>query len=366
MHGEILFPVQTFFNPQTKEYINYFGLTNQFTESYISERLQEYSAWLACRSSYTKAESILYRNTGNHLISDQKIQQIVIHKATEISKKEAELNISAQTQTMVLNVQTQINLYEKQEKEIIVLEDGIQVVGQKDKRKSIKDKLELPEYKRVWRQTDACMLECKNGTYRYLIGGLESNTQPAQSLVDNVKRAINEEYGYENEPLRVVGITDGAKDIRMDFLSIFGITIIIILDWYHLGKKIKDLMSMIACNKADKQIYVNYVRKHCWEGEVDKAIVYLQTNVKTKNEVKLNELIGYLEKHKSEIINYKKRKKCGKPIGSGRMECGVNQIVGDRQKNKKMSWSQKGSKALAILEVQQLNNKWDELWNLTA
>jgi len=28
-----------------------------------------------------------------------------------------------------------------------------------------------------------------------------------------------------------------------------------------------------------------------------------------------------------------------------------------------MSWSKKGSKALAILKVQQLNNKWDELWS---
>jgi len=28
-----------------------------------------------------------------------------------------------------------------------------------------------------------------------------------------------------------------------------------------------------------------------------------------------------------------------------------------------MSWSKKGNKALAILQVQKLNNNWNKLWN---
>jgi hypothetical protein len=48
----------------------------------------------------------------------------------------------------------------------------------------------------------------------------------------------------------------------------------------------------------------------------------------------LLELIGYLEKHHSEIINYEGRRKVGKSIGSGRIEKGVDLVVGHRQKKR--------------------------------
>ena len=89
---------------------------------------------------------------------------------------------------------------------------------------------------------------------------------------------------------------------------------------------------------------------------------YLKTVVKTKNPAKLAELIGYIEKHKSEIIDYKRRQQEGKVIGSGRIEKGCDQVIGHRQKKKGMSWSEVGSKNLGILKVAELNNKWLELW----
>jgi hypothetical protein len=49
-------------------------------------------------------------------------------------------------------------------------------------------------------------------------------------------------------------------------------------------------------------------------------------------------------------------------IGSGRMEKGVDQAVGYRQKRKGMSWSEKGSKALGILRMVELNGQWEEMW----
>jgi hypothetical protein len=70
----------------------------------------------------------------------------------------------------------------------------------------------------------------------------------------------------------------------------------------------------------------------------------------------------YLEKHRAEIIDYGRRQRAGKPIGSGRMEKGVDQVIGARQKHKGMSWSPTGSKALGILKVVELNQQWDQLW----
>ena len=76
----------------------------------------------------------------------------------------------------------------------------------------------------------------------------------------------------------------------------------------------------------------------------------------------MNELLTYLEKHESEIIDYRRRQQSGKKIGSGRVEKGVDVVVGHRQKKKGMSWSEKGSRALAVLKVVELNGQWDELW----
>ena len=61
------------------------------------------------------------------------------------------------------------------------------------------------------------------------------------------------------------------------------------------------------------------------------------TQVRVRNLEKWSELIGYLEKHQSFIINYNQRRLVGKTIGSGRMEKGVDLTVGRRQKKKAIS-----------------------------
>jgi len=73
---------------------------------------------------------------------------------------------------------------------------------------------------------------------------------------------------------------------------------------------------------------------------------------------KHEELLGYLDKHRQDIIDYGARQAVGKPVGNGRMEKGVDQVIGFQQKKKGMAWSRRGSKALAILKVVELNGQW--------
>jgi hypothetical protein len=84
--------------------------------------------------------------------------------------------------------------------------------------------------------------------------------------------------------------------------------------------------------------------------------------VVVRNVDKHQELIGYLEKHQKEIIDYKRRQAAGKSIGSGRMEKAVDQVIGHRQKRKGMSWRPEGSRALALLKVLELNGGWKHFW----
>ena len=160
----------------------------------------------------------------------------------------------------------------------------------------------------------------------------------------------------------VVAITDGARAIRCQLETIFGHPVPVILDWYHLKKKVRELMSMVAPTKTEKELHVSELMKLLWRGRAEEALTYLRTQVETKSVKWLSALSTYVEKHQGEIIDYGRRGRAGKPIGSGRMEKGVDQVIGARQKSKGMSWSPTGSKALGILKVIELNGQWERLW----
>lgn len=114
--------------------------------------------------------------------------------------------------------------------------------------------------------------------------------------------------------------------------------------------------------KADKKRHLKAMLGQLWSGNVEPVLAYLRTQVEVRNREKHEELIGYLEKHRHEVIDYGARQAVSKPIGSGRMEKGVDRAIAHRQKKKGMSWSAKGSKALAILKVVELNGQWQQLW----
>ena len=297
----------------------------------------------------------------------------MVDKALEVSQA-----LTEETQLILRNTTKQlpaingkVEIYEALEKEILLLDDAIQVKGQKETRERIKSDQNKPvevislnskavnERARI--STDVIVLEKKKGGFEYITGVIDNEKNPLP-LAAIVKSKVIQEYGDEPKPLNVVAITDGAKAIRGRLLAIFGMTVVIILDWFHLGKKVRELMSMIAPTKAEKVTYLKFIFYHLWHGKTETVLDYLKTVVKTKNAEKLTELIGYIEKHKSEIIDYKRRQQAGKVIGSGRIEKGCDQVIGHRQKKKGMSWSEVGSKSLGILKVAELNNKWRELW----
>jgi hypothetical protein len=182
-------------------------------------------------------------------------------------------------------------------------------------------------------------------------------------VAEAVRAAVVEHHGNaEAAPLAVVAVTDGAKHIRSHLEGVFGSPIIpVILDWYHLSKKVYQLLSMVAHGKDERERMQQKVVGFLWRGEVSEALSYLR-EVSARRVGALSELVTYLERHASEIIDYERRAKAGKTIGSGRMEKGVDQAIGHRQKKKGMSWSETGSKALGILRVVELNGQWEELW----
>jgi hypothetical protein len=128
--------------------------------------------------------------------------------------------------------------------------------------------------------------------------------------------------------LNLVAIADGAKSIRCRLKSVFGEQATIILDWYHLGRKVRKLIGSIARNQAEKSEHLKFLCLNLWQGKATDGIEYLKHQVKTKNPETLKELITYFSKHQSEIINYQRRQQAGKPIGSGWVEKAVDARCG--------------------------------------
>jgi hypothetical protein len=234
----------------------------QFQEDYVSDNLRELSGYYSNRLSYKEVEKLIEKVTGTSQLSDMKIQQIVVGKAIEMSKsKEEEVEKPTGTQGLKLpEVQEEVKIYDEDEKEILIFDDGIQVKQQKDIREKKQERMlnDGEDKKRNKVSTDVVLLEKKEGGFKYIIGGIDEEGNDGEPFEEIVKNEIIKEYGEEKEPLKIVAITDGANDIRKRLLSIFGVVVTIILDWYHLCKKVRELMSMIAVNKQEK---INHVRE---------------------------------------------------------------------------------------------------------
>jgi hypothetical protein len=306
--------------------------------------------------SYEEVAGLIERNTGEQLLSDQSIWRLVVRKAAQIGQLQKQQVAQRLKKGKMPAVSSEVDIYDTQTTEVLLFNDAIQVKEQKTKR----DKKVVEQKSRV--STDVAMLQKRDGTYHYLTAGIDTEGQEVVSLVDVIQAQLIQEYSRSRKPLPIVAITDGAKSIRATLLAVFGVTITIILDWYHLQKKVSELLSMIAINKRDKQKHLDLILPLLWRGNAPDAISYLTAIAQVKSPDRLQELVDYLRKHQSEIIDYERRKKAFKPIGSGRMEKAVDQVIGKRQKDNAMSWSRKGSKALAILKTAELNNRWDSLW----
>jgi hypothetical protein len=336
----------------------------------MGPRLQELCGYYSNRLSYEEVAKLVERVSGERLLSDQKIGQIVSTKALKLSQEIHKNTITtlAKSDQHVVRVNPKVDIYNPEEKEILLFDDGIQVKRQKEQREA-KAKLNKEVQNRGTLasktpavMTDIVLLQKSTGEFEYITAPIDATGADSLSLSTVVKAKVLKRYGGETQPLNLVAITDGAKVIRNRLFTIFGAAVVVILDCYHLWKKLRDLMSMIAVNKLDKSKHLKFIMPELWQGKTAIVLEYLKHQIIVKNQDKCQELIDYLDKHQSEIINYNRRRQAGKTIGSGRMEKGVDLTVGSRQKNKGMSWSRLRSRALSLLKAAELNGQWQQLW----
>jgi hypothetical protein len=319
--------------------------------------------------SYEEVEKLIERLSGKRLLSNQKIYEIVQAKAQQVSQKwkaEVEAFETRQPEGLIA-VKTDLDLYAEAIEEILLFEDGIQVKAQTAQRQP-QERLRFGQTQTTAVKgssvvlSDVILLQTAPGQFTYLMAAINATGQPLVSLDAQVRMQIQQSYGNRSEALPIVVISDGASVIRNRVSRLFSPGVVTILDWYHLCEKLRQLMSMISLNRDQKRVDLKRMLSELWHGQVESVLDYLKSQVRSKNPEKFQELVGYLEKHRHEIIDYDRRHKVGKTVGSGRMEKAVDQVFGHRQKHKGMSWRPQGSRALAILKVIELNDRWEQTW----
>lgn len=349
INGSIKFKLQRFIDKNGKNSSNYFKLTGQFENSYKTNEFIKLLTKYATECSYKVVEEIAKDVTGCYQISDQGIQNIIIKEGLKISKDmESEYLLSKDKEMPKLN--EEFDIYDSTIEEKILQMDGVLTKEQKGKRDKVK------RLKKKFLSNDIVAIQNKDGFYEYLISSINENGDISVKLEEHLKSKIKSEYGKEEKPLNIVVISDGASNIRSTLQKAFGFNPTIILDWFHLSKRVSEFMSMIAKSKEEKRITMKFIKNKLWNGEVEEVIDYIE-DISSKNIRKNIEFMEYLDKHKKEIINYDKRKKAKKTIGSGFIEKTVDQIVAARQKKKGMSWSILGSRCLALLKMKKLTQK---------
>jgi hypothetical protein len=326
---------------------------------------------------------LLFQHTGHHILSKGGIKKYLLRKSLAISNLWESSHIDTEGISLEIAVEDSINIYEREEEEIILMMDDVGVKAQKPHKKIDRVKndakridttvvlisqkeqvgkpLEKPEQttvKTVIMDSDAPPIsyDIKKLLYMPLTEGINRSGEVVYPIKLAIYDTLKRLYLAQNpdRKLPIVAITDGARSIRITLQELFGLSLIIILDWYHLRLKVKNLMSMIAINKTLKELYIKELSALLWRGKGEEALTYIAQIAEVKNADKRDELFGYIQKHQSEIIDYYTRKLAGKTIGSGRCEKANDTIVAYRQKKKGMAWSRSGSKALAVIKTHQL------------
>jgi hypothetical protein len=159
---------------------------------------------------------------------------------------------------------------------------------------------------------------------------------------------------------QIVIFADGARDINNAVYKLLHFANIkVILDWYHLEKKLKEQLSMALRGSKIRNEFLEELRPCLWFGNVRGAIKLLK-NIdpkKVRNFEIINYLIEYLERVQSTIPCYALRKQLGLRNSSNIGEKANDMIVSNRQKHNGMSWSNDGSVTFATVAAASCNNE---------
>lgn len=317
----------------------------------LSAPLRQCCLYWSCRLPFSQVQQLLFEHSGERLLSEDGLWRICQTEAQKLDEQQEQI-IEQSGHLPEVSYRAAADIYNPEVAEAVIFTDAIGVKAQKPTRQKAGEAKVAKVEKR--HDTDVMILPRPDGGEHFVCEGLNSKWSMVEAADAYLKQNWSRDSNGANTLAPLVALTDGAKSIRADLLALFGQNVRVILDWYHLKTRVYQQLSMVAHGKKEREGWQNSLLPLLWCGEVESALEFLW-GLKARNASALSDLVGYLEKHRSEIIDYSLRQQAGKPIGSGRMEKGVDQVIGRRQKGKGMSWTKLGTRALALLTCAELN-----------
>jgi hypothetical protein len=149
---------------------------------------------------------------------------------------------------------------------------------------------------------------------------------------------------------------DGARWINTWFEDIRIAEKSLVICWYHLVKKCRDMIGTIGVDVVRRREILGVVLKYLWRGKVDKIIHYLMAQ-KVANPLSLKGMIEYFINRKAYIPNYHKRDRADLWIATTRVEKLNDWSVSARGKTQGREWTPAGVTAIAVLAVTRRNGE---------
>ena len=210
----------------------------------VSSALKDRAVDWATRFAFSEASRLLHEFCGSALLSEDTIWRLCQAEAERQDQEQAHVIAATQQQSddvLALPPPCFVavsDIYEGEEKEFVALTDAICVPSQKPTREKSGQDKEAKDAKR--HDTDVFVLPRREGGEQFFCEGLSEKW----SCVAAVSAFLRREWS--GQQLSVVAITDGARKIRADLFALFGDGVRVILDWYHLAKRVRENLSMVA------------------------------------------------------------------------------------------------------------------------
>jgi hypothetical protein len=177
--------------------------------------------------------------------------------------------------------------------------------------------------------------------------------------------ALLARLGVHRGQERLVFLADGAGWIRSWFEGLAVSSKVMILCWYHLAKRCEQQLSQACKGRGQREEVLAEVLGQLWEGRVDEALAVLKARrPQMRCGLAVDQLIGYLEKRRPYLPNYKARREGGLWIASNRVEKFNDWSISERCKGRGMEWTSEGVNALAAMAAAQRNGEL-ETWRRT-
>lgn len=308
--------------------------------------LVEMQTLTGANNSFRQAEAILNKQSffKRPINNDDRIQRTVVTVGKELCKLKKNTSWSDPTenaQELILNVDgghIKSNLAEKRSLEVIIANVyNPKNLIYKDKNHNI-----------ITNKT--CVASC-----------ISDKLSSIKTLAKNacIKQGMT-------EATNITALSDGAKNCWsvIDSATSNCRQVIKILDWFHIGKKFKNIEHVIP----DQDLAIFERSKwNLWHGKKKRTLNLLENLCKVVDDSgakKIKSLIKYIENNQKFIIDYSKRKESGLVYTSNVAESSVNNIINSRQKqDQKMQWSREGAHCIVQIRTSSYSNSWKYDWN---